>query len=114
MKNEERITKNPDKLSRRMEILHSSFLVLHLHDYCQEPYSFSVQRFHAVWQAGVEVDAVARIQSDFLAADAEQQGAFDDEVELLSLMRVVVHGVIVGLDGDDERVGLAVLESGSQ
>ena len=92
----------------------SIIVVLILHDDCQEAHGLAVEGLHAVGQAGVEVDAVAWGQGEFLAADAQEQGTFDDEVELLSGMRVVVHGAVVGLYGHDEGVGLAVLESGSQ
>ena len=65
-------------------------------------------------QAGVEVDAVAWVECQLFAADAQEQAAFDDEVELLSVVRVVVHGAVAGFDGDDEGVGLAVAEAGGQ
>ena len=41
-------------------VLHSSFMLLH--DYSKEAYFLSVQRFHAMWQFGVEIQAVSLVQ----------------------------------------------------
>lgn len=77
---------------------------------------FAIECFHAVGQFGVEVQAVALVQYQVFAVDADEHAAFEHEVEFLSGMAVVVQRLVVGLGfyGYDEGVGRAVHESGSQ
>ena len=78
-----------------------------LHNYCQKTYRFAVERFHAMWKFGVKINAVALVEDDFLAFDVDKHTSFEYEVELLTVMLVVMDRLVISFrfNGDDERVG---------
>ena len=87
-----------------------------LHNYCQKTYRFAIERFHAMWKFGVKINAVALVEDDFLAFDVDKHTSFEYEVELLTVMLVVMDRLVISFrfNGDDERVGGTVHESGCQ
>ena len=95
-------------------IFHSSFFIfLLLHNYCQKTYCFAIERFHAMWKFRVKINTVSLIEDDFFAFDVDKHTSFDDKVELLSVMLVIMDWFVVcfRFNGDDERIGGTVHES---
>ena len=84
-----------------------------LHNYCQKTYCFAIERFHAMWKFGVKIDTVALVEDDFFAFDVDKHTSFDDKVEFLSVMLVIMDWLVVcfRFNGDDERFGGTVHES---
>ena len=63
------------------------------HSECQEAHGTVADGTHTVGLCGIEIDAVALFQHNGLAAKEELHGTFQDKVELLTRMRVLVNGV---------------------
>ena len=84
-----------------------------LHYDSQELNRFSVQRFHAMWQRRIKVEAVSRIQNQFFSVDVQLHPAFYDQVEFLTGMSVVINRCILrfGLHGNNKRISLAAAEA---
>ena len=84
-----------------------------LHNYCQKTYCFAIERFHAMWKFRVKIDTVALVEDDFFAFDVDKHTSFDDKVEFLSVMLVLMDWFVVcfRFNSDDERIGGTVHES---
>ena len=69
-----------------------------------------------MWKFRVKIDTVALVEDDFFAFDVDKHTSFDDKVEFLSVMLVIMDWFVVcfRFNGDDERVGGTVHESGCQ
>ena len=78
----------------------------------EEPDVLAVEGLHAVRSSRVEIDAVALIERYVLAVDLQEKATFENEVELLRVVRIEVHGFGVGFrfDGHEKRFTVRVLE----
>ena len=84
-----------------------------VHNYCQKTYRFAIERFHAMWKFRVKINTVSLIEDDFFAFDVDKHTSFDDKVEFLSIMFVIMDRLVdcFRFNGNDERIGGTVHES---
>ena len=82
----------------------------------EELHSFPVEGFHAVRTVGIEIKAVSFIQGQLFIPDLQGHTPFEYVVELLPGMGIEIDGgfFVFGFDGNDERVGFTVHETGSE
>src|SRR5574344_163359 len=77
-----------------------------LEDDSKEFHGSIVAGTHTVGLCGIEVDAVSRIKHECLLADGQFETTLGDEVELLSLLGVVLQRMIIWLRLDSHHKGV--------